>query len=478
MVKKLIYGIAMVAGLASCNGDYDDWASPQQNAANEAAEKFELTVQPSVQRIDFAAENPETIALFSTNLAEGVASAEEFNVSFSTEGKEPVEFVVGTDGAMALKDIQSVIETLFGKAPIERTVDVKVSAMVAVNTADGIVKVSRTCDPFKLSAILDAPEIYPHMYLIGAPSEWNPTCTTLPFTHDDSKSVYDDPIFTITIPIADGDTWFAFADDKTVETGEWSNVFGAREGNGKNLIGETGYFTRRTDLSDDGSFMISVNGDAKYMKITLNVMDGTYLIEKISFADFIYEIGNNTGWSGVNPLSNNGEGLYTGYCWMDGEYKFKPNADDWVGDWEMVDDLGGNSFTLSDQGNSNFPSLNGFYEMKVDLATNTAQMTEVKSITCVGNHNGWTVNDAAQHMTYNQAEGCWELTTDLKDGFKFAMNDDWSVSWGGANGNPAAYDNLSQNGGKDLETPAGEGTYEIKLYLSCEGKNRVVLTKK
>ena len=63
-------------------------------------------------------------------------------------------------------------------------------------------------------------------------------------------------------------------------------------------------------------------------------------------------------------------------------------------------------------------------------------------------------------------------------GFKFAMNDDWTVSWGGANGNPAAYDNLSQNGGKDLETPAGEGTYEIKLYLSCEGKNRVVLTKK
>ena len=63
--------------------------------------------------------------------------------------------------------------------------------------------------------------------------------------------------------------------------------------NERKLKAETGYFTRRTDLSDDGSFMISVNGDAKYMKITLNVMDGTYLIEKISFADFIYEIGNN-----------------------------------------------------------------------------------------------------------------------------------------------------------------------------------------
>ena len=115
--------------------------------------------------------------------------------------------------------------------------------------------------------------------------------------------------------------------------------------------------------------------------------------------------------------------------------------------------------------------------MKVDLATNTAQMTEVKSITCVGNHNGWTVNDAAQHMTYNQAEGCWEITTELKNGFKFAMNDAWTISWGGADGNPAAYDNLSQNNGKDLDTPSGDGTYKVQLYLACEGKNRVVFTK-
>uniref|UniRef100_UPI0013792D2C hypothetical protein n=1 Tax=Gulbenkiania mobilis TaxID=397457 RepID=UPI0013792D2C len=91
------------------------------------------------------------------------------------EGKEPVEFTVGTDAVMALKEIQSVIETFFGKAPVERTLDVEVSAVVAVNTADGIVKVSKTCNPFKLSAILDAPEIYPHMYLIGAPSAWDPT---------------------------------------------------------------------------------------------------------------------------------------------------------------------------------------------------------------------------------------------------------------------------------------------------------------
>ena len=57
------------------------------------------------------------------------------------------------------------------------------------------------------------------------------------------------------------------------------------------------------------------------------------------------------------------------------------------------------------------------------------------------------------------------------------MNDDWAISWGGANGDPTAYANLSQNNGKDLNAPEGEGTYKVQLFLACEGKNRVVLTK-
>ena len=57
------------------------------------------------------------------------------------------------------------------------------------------------------------------------------------------------------------------------------------------------------------------------------------------------------------------------------------------------------------------------------------------------------------------------------------MNDAWTVSWGGANGDPTAYDNLTQNGGKDLNAPDGDGVYSIKLYLSYEGANRVVIEK-
>ena len=201
------------------------------------------------------------------------------------------------------------------------------------------------------------------------------------------------------------------------------------------------------------------------------------LFRSVKWSPFIYEIGNNTGWGGVNPLAQNGEGTYQGYCWMDGEYKFKPNADNWDGDWEMVSDLGNNEFTFHADGGPNFPGLNGFYEMNIDLVNMTAKMVEVKSITCVGNHNGWNQADAAQHMTYNKDAGCWEITTELKDGFKFAMNDDWAVSWGGANGDPTSYNDLTQNSGKDLNTPDGDGTYKVQLYLSYEGNNKVVITK-
>ena len=52
MNKKLIYGFAIIAGLASCNDDYTDWSSPQSNSEHEAVEKFTGTVIAVVHRND------------------------------------------------------------------------------------------------------------------------------------------------------------------------------------------------------------------------------------------------------------------------------------------------------------------------------------------------------------------------------------------------------------------------------------------
>ena len=68
MKKHILFGIALVAGLWSCTEDYTDWSSPQSNAAKEAAQELELTIQPKVSNIDFASYTGETVQLFTTNL--------------------------------------------------------------------------------------------------------------------------------------------------------------------------------------------------------------------------------------------------------------------------------------------------------------------------------------------------------------------------------------------------------------------------
>ena len=55
------------------------------------------------------------------------------------------------------------------------------------------------------------------------------------------------------------------------------------------------------------------------------------------------------------------------------------------------------------------------------------------------------------------------------------MNQDWTISWGGANGDATAFDNLTQYSGKDLEVSGG--TYLVQLFINTEGNNKVVLTK-
>ena len=182
-------------------------------------------------------------------------------------------------------------------------------------------------------------------------------------------------------------------------------------------------------------------------------------------------------WKTTNALcSPKLDENYQGYYWLDGEFKFKPQAgiDDWTGDLESAGD---NKVEDIPNGPNFTAPKAGFYQINLDLNTNTYSLVAINSITCVGEHNGWKLDDANCHMTYNAAAGCWELTTELKNGFKFAANDDWTISWGGAAGNPEAYDNLSQNNGKNLNVPNGDGKYKIQLYLSYEGANRVVLTK-
>lgn len=437
-MKKYIYSIfaaATLMGFAACDeGDYADWANPQQNAQEEILSPVAQGVIDAIGAVadtyDFASYAGDLVKIFNPATS-----------SYPTTYQ--VAFPNGTvldanDGNISAESLKSAVVDMFGKRPEVREVAATVIAYIEA-TPGAVVKATKDV---MVKAKLVAPEIFPHLYIIGAPSQWDPTCTTLPFTHS-GKDVYDDPVFTVLFPVEDGDTWFAMADDKTVETNDWSNVFAAVEGNGQNLVGEWGKIARRCELpalnpdAGDGSFMIHVDGDAKFVKVTVNLLEGTYLIEKVNFMPYIYFIGATDGWTASSQrLAHEADGVYKGFCYVADPngwglaFKFQREA----GSWDNEINAGVLANHEGVHGDNNFEvDAAGVYYMEADLANGSLKCILVEKMGLIGGFNGWGDDDL---MTWDADNFCFikEGATVSDAGWKFRINADWGINLGGKPG--------------------------------------------
>ena len=306
--------------------------------------------------------------------------------------------------------------------------------------------------------------IEPAYYLTGSINDWNNSDTTYKLTND-GRDPYENPTFTCRIPATEDGSNIEFK--MTPESGlggDWSKCLAAGSG-------PEGTFAYN---NDGGNLVITAVDGAKFYDLTFNMMELTWSYKAVKFESFIYEIGNSQGWSESAPLyCPDGNGKYQGYYYLDGGFKFKPNADNWDGDWGQ--DPNGEAGKLVQEGEQDCQAAAGFYQIDVDLELMTYAITQVNSISIIGTVNGnW---DTDTDLTYNTESKAWETTATLNAGaMKFRMNHDWAVSWGGANGDAKAYDNLTQNNGKDLDLEEA-GTYFVQLFISYEGNNKVVVTK-
>ena len=345
---------------------------------------------------------------------------------------------------------------------LDRRYNLSDDGSFCVPAGNKLIKV--TLDMMAYSYTIEPLNISDNYYLIGGPGEWNAeSAMNMPFSHSD-KSVFDDPVFTYTFASTGGEMWFAFGDGEAISAvgeGTWNKLFGTK-GDSKDLSGS---FDRRYNLDGDHSFC--VDGQAKFYRFAVNMMDYTYTITPLNFGEFYYEIGNESGWGTSHPLySANNDGKYEGYYWLNGEFKFKPNADNWNDDLEYVDGttLGG---SLTDGGGPNCPDPGaGFYQINLDLTAMTYSLMKIESVSMIGGFNGW--GDDLE-MSYNTEEGCWEVTTDAVAGeYKFRANHDWGINWGGTEAN-------LEPDGANLNIEAG--TYKFQLFISYAGNNKVVITK-
>lgn len=188
------------------------------------------------------------------------------------------------------------------------------------------------------------------------------------------------------------------------------------------------------------------------------------------FGEFLYEIGDESGWAASHALRSPAlDGRYEGWYYLNGAFKFKPNADNYDGDYEYS-----GAGRLTRDGKDNIPDPGaGFYRINVDLNNFSYTLEPVSSLSLIGTAVGSWETDV--DMSYNVQEGCWEYTGELQAGaFKIRLNHAWTTAWGSASG-AGGTALLTYHNGTDIQVAAA-GRYTVKFYLSYEGNNRLLLT--
>lgn len=441
-MKKLLYiAAAALFGLTACTEDYKDWV-PQQQPTQPKTVTFGSGSITEVPTVDL------------NNLAEGQTMVKIASITAPTSTDEsytPIytlnigdqQYDLDAEGQMSAEELQAIISEQFGRRPIEQ----EITATVSMWITNGATTIElATSDPFVIKAIPQAPIIEPVYFITGNVNGWDNSDTSLPLTNG-GGDVYEDPVFTCMIPALEG-TAIEFKVTPQSGLGGWSKCLTASSEEGKFLFDNAG-----------GNIVIPVVEDALFYRVSFNLLDQTYEITPVGFADYIYEIGNESGWSENHPLHGDGNGTYTAIHYLDGEFKFKPNKENWDGDYEKVS---GDSFsgTLTQDGGPNMDGVPaGYYFIKVDLKALTYEVTPVNSISIIGSVKGMWDTDV--DMTYNENLKCWEAREALSAGeFKFRLNHDWAINWGGTEAD------LTQDGA-NLQL-AEDNNYLIRLYLSDE----------
>lgn len=455
--------------MVSCTEDYTDWANPQINPEEEAVAFGNGSVTP-VDVINLADVTEDKVQVASI-VAPTSSNADYTPIIKINLGDKT--FDIDNDGKMATADLASYIAETYGKRPVEHDINATLDAWISNGST--AVKMA-TSETFQVKAIPVAPVIDEGYYLVGdmfnaeGVDGWNTVSAKQAFKHSD-KDVYDDPIFTITFETTKADQYWKIIPKANVDAGN-------TDASAAGVVGP------KID-GDDSMTGLLTNADAKAGKIaepgkyklTLNMMDYSYTIEKVMYDPFIYFIGSTDGWGSNDQklaLVDEETGTYTGYVYIADpngagfEFKFQREQ----GNWDTA--IGASNFVTfkdaaKDPQNGNNLGVNageGVYYMDVNLSEGTITATKVESMGMVGQFQGWD-KEAPVPMTWNAEEYCFEATMAgvTADGWKFIVNKDWPINLGGS------IDNLEQDGAN--LTVAGN---TIKLYPTRKTKDNIFCT--
>lgn len=466
MKKTLLYSLAAMASLAlaSCAGDYDDWANPQANEQEASAAKYGVTFANGSEAEGSMADEDGIINLVTVNSSD--ANVSGFTLKdLKVNGEAINGTMIGNSVQVSASELEKLVcDQNKSRASVAR--DLKVETQVSINLASGdavsFTTKGKTTGKFTPTATPPLDE--KGYYMLGQVNgnEW------------DAKSPVwmtkmSDGVYQLKVTTEKDKNYFKFYEgSKWDESGNWDvinkGVMGCEKDGCEDASG-TIYYTG----DSWGTPQSMVIAGAGTWIVTLDMNNLSYSVGK----PVLYMKGDANGWDGYDYLSGEDGVKFTGFMYLNQNgFKFT-TAPDWSGTG-----YGANFDTAPDAANIVITEPAGYYQVDVDLSEKTYTLTPITSIGIIGSAspNGWDSDVDMTYVPYNkdtkEVNGYWEVKNiTLSAGeIKFRANDGWDISWGGE------LDHLTTKNGRNITVEAG--TYDIKLYAWAEGFAKCVMTKK
>ena len=459
MKKTFLYSLAVLASvsLASCNGDYDDWANPQTNPQEASAAQYGITFTAGPEAECNMPDEDGVINLVTVNSTDAnVSGYTLIDLKVNGEAIESGE-IIGNNIQVNATELEKILcKQNKSRASVARDINVesKVSANLASGDAVAINTVGQTTG--KLTPTPTPTIDEQGYYMLGEVNgnNWDPKNPVW-------MNKVSDGVYQLKVTTEKDKNYFKFYEGSKFESNNWDVI-------------NTGVMGCEKDGSEDASGTIYYTGDSWGTPQSMVIVGtGTWIVtldmNNLSYSvgkPILYMAGDANGWKQIDVLNSNDGVNFTGYMYLNQNgFKFSTQPN-----WDGTN-YGADFDTAPDAGNIVITKEAGFYQVDVDLSAKTYTLNPF-TIGIIGNATpkGW---DGDTNMTYNPEERCWELKgVTLTDGeMKFRHTNDWNLSWGGE------LDNLTTQNGPNIAVAAG--TYDIKLVVNwAEGTAKCEMTKK
>lgn len=463
MKKTLLYSLATMASLAlaSCAGDYDDWANPQANEQEASAAKYGVTFANGSEAEGSMADEDGIINLVTVNSTD--ANVSGFTLQdFKVNGVAVNGTMVGNSVQVSASELEKLVcEQNKSRASVAR--DLKVETQVSINLASGdavsITTKGETTGKFTPTATPQLDE--KGYYMLGQVNgnEW------------DAKSPVwmnkiSDGVYQLKVTTTADKNWFKFYAGSNFVSEDWDSInkgaLGCKENGSEDTFGYILY-----DGDSWGELQTPVIPGAGTWIVTLDMNNLTYTVGK----PVLYMAGDANGWATNDYLAGEDGVHFTGFMYLNQNgFKFCTQPE------RKGTNYGADFNTAADAANITMTEEAGYYKVDVDLESKSYVLTPITTIGIIGSAspNGWDSDVDMTYVPYNaetKALGYWEAKdiTLASGEIKFRANDDWAINWGGDV-------NALTQGGDNISVEAG--TYDIKLYAWANGYAKCVMTKK